>query len=142
MRRSGARSPIATRSSRLPLRADENAERAARLAGEVETSRSASEALHGQLSQVEERRDELERLRNEATGEAEELRSELAAQQELIQSLEAELKAKQATVDLLERNVQRITRLGASLSALDRQMAAGPSAAVEPHGASEAAQRT
>ena len=33
-----------------------------------------------------------------------------------------ELRAKQATADLLERNVGRITDLGASLAALDRQM--------------------
>lgn len=64
--------------------------------------------------------------------EAESLKLELAAQQDLVASLETELRAKQATADLLERNVDRITDLGASLTALDEQMNGGASKGGEP----------
>jgi predicted nucleic acid-binding Zn-ribbon protein len=68
---------------------------------------------------------ELGRLRSEAVAEVESLKNELSAQQDLVASLETELRAKQATADLLERSVDRITDLGASLAALDEQMSGG-----------------
>ena len=71
---------------------------------------------------------ELDRLRGEAVVEAENLKLELASQHELVASLETELRSKQATADLLERNVDRITDLGVSLAALDEQMNGGAAA--------------
>ena len=74
------------------------------------------------LETLEAHASELGRLRSEAVAEAEQLKVELASQQQLVASLETELRAKQATADLLERNVGRITDLGASLAALDQRM--------------------
>lgn len=62
--------------------------------------------------------------RDHAVAEAHKAGAELAARQHVIAGLEAEVRAKQAAVDLLERNVGRLTELGASLAALDRQMEA------------------
>jgi chemotaxis protein MotB len=65
---------------------------------------------------------ELENRRNEAAAEADQLRREIVARETRIATLEAELRVKQATEDLLERSVERITGIGASLAALDQQM--------------------
>jgi predicted component of type VI protein secretion system len=65
---------------------------------------------------------ELENRRNEAAVEAEQLRLQIAAREKRIATLETELRVKQATEDLLERSVERITGIGASLAALDQQM--------------------
>ena len=78
--------------------------------------------VRGDLERLEEHSAELGKLRSEALAECDRLKAELAAQHDLVASLETELRAKQATADLLERNVGRITDLGASLAALDRQM--------------------
>ena len=55
----------------------------------------------------------------EATAEAANLRRELEARAEVVVRLEFGLSARQQALDLLERNVQRLDQLGASLAGLD-----------------------
>jgi chromosome segregation ATPase len=74
------------------------------------------------LTRLEEHSAELGRLRADTIAERDGLRAELSAQQALVASLETDLRAKRATADMLERNVGRITDLGASLAALDRRL--------------------
>ena len=57
----------------------------------------------------------------EATAEAENLRRELEARAEVVVRLEFGLSARQQALDLLERNVQRLDQLGASLAGLDNK---------------------
>lgn len=83
--------------------------------------RDAAE-VRAELETLAEHAAELGKLRGAAVAEAEQLKSELAAQRDLIGSLESELRKKQATSDLLERSVDRISDLGASLAALDKEM--------------------
>ena len=78
--------------------------------------------LRVELDTLAEHATELGRLRGEAMAESERLKLALTAQEDLRAKLENELRAKQATADLLERSVDRITDLGASLAALDEQM--------------------
>jgi len=68
---------------------------------------------------------ELGKLRAAAAAEAKELQTALAARNEQVLKLETDLRVKQATADLLERSVGRISDLGASLAALDERMNGG-----------------
>jgi chromosome segregation ATPase len=104
---------------------DQKSHHIERLANDLESLRQEAAKMRAALEKVEAHAAELVMLRGEALTEAEHLKAELAAQQGLVASLEAELKSKQATEDLLERSVERITNLGASLAALDKQMGAG-----------------
>ncbi|HEX6997569.1 MAG TPA: FHA domain-containing protein [Gammaproteobacteria bacterium] len=124
----GLRRELARRESELVAAERQSAESAravAQLTDELAGWRTRGAELEARLAQTEVRVAELERLRESAEGKADRLRTELAAQQELVASLERDLKTKQAAVDLLERNVQRITDLGASLAQLDRRFDAG-----------------
>jgi chromosome segregation ATPase len=80
------------------------------------------------LARADQQIADLERLRATAVSEVDQREQELSTQRELVASLDLELHAKQATLDFLQRNVQRITDLGASLAALDRRMTAGADA--------------
>jgi chromosome segregation ATPase len=93
-----------------------------RMTKELEAVQQNAAQLRAELEKIEAHAGELGRLRGEAVAESDNLRTELATQHELVNSLEAELKSKQATEDLLERSVGRITDIGASLAALDKQM--------------------
>jgi chromosome segregation ATPase len=79
-----------------------------------------------QLATLEAHASELGTLRAAALAEVAHLKRELAVEQEAVARLTSELRAKQATADLLERSVGRITDLGASLAALDHEMKSGP----------------
>jgi predicted nucleic acid-binding Zn-ribbon protein len=105
---------------------EEKTRLADKLAGQLRTLEKDAADVRGDLARLEEHSAELGQLRSEALADCDRLKAELAAQQELVASLETELRAKQATADLLERNVGRITDLGASLAALDREMDGGP----------------
>jgi chromosome segregation ATPase len=102
--------------------ADQKSRHLERLNAELDAAVRDGAALRAELDTLAVHAAELGSLRAAAVAEVEQLKLELAAQQEVIGSLETELRAKQATADLLERNVGRITDLGASLAALDRQM--------------------
>jgi hypothetical protein len=106
--------------------ADEKARLADKLANDLRALEEQAADLRGDLARLEEHSAELGRLRGEALAECDRLKGELAAQQERVATLETEVRAKRATADLLERNVGRITDLGASLAALDRQMDSEP----------------
>jgi len=79
-------------------------------------------ALQQERAKLESRSAEIERTRAEALAEAAQLAKQLAAAQAAVTTLESEVRAQRVTADLLERNVGRITDLGASLAALDREM--------------------
>jgi chromosome segregation ATPase len=102
--------------------AEEKDNLAERLARDLRSLEHQVMSLRNDLARLEERSTELGVSRSDAVAECARLKSELAARQELVTNLEMQLRAKQATTDLLERNVGRITDLGASLAALDRQM--------------------
>ncbi len=104
---------------------DQKSRHIERLVNELDSLRQETAKLRADLDKVEAHAAELGALRGEALTEVQHLKAELTAQQELVASLEAELRSKQATEDLLERSVGRITNLGASLAALDKQMGAG-----------------
>jgi chromosome segregation ATPase len=91
---------------------------------ESQALRDQLRASRDQLQSLEAHAGELGRLRGDATAEAARVKGELAAQQALVASLTSELRAKQAATALLERSVGRITDLGASLAALDKEMKA------------------
>jgi DNA repair exonuclease SbcCD ATPase subunit len=103
-----------------------------RLAADLEGVQREASLARVELEKLEAHASELGRLRGEAAAEADQLKAELAAQHDVIASLEAELKSKQAAANLLERNVGRITDLGASLAALDKQMNGGTRDGVDP----------
>ncbi len=102
--------------------AEEKGILAEKLAGQLRSLEQQAAGLRDDLGRIEEHSAELGALRSDAVAECGRLKTELVAQQDLVAKLEAQLRAKQATADLLERNVGRITDLGASLAALDRQM--------------------
>jgi chromosome segregation ATPase len=102
--------------------ADEKARLADKLRNDLRALEGEAADVRGDLARLEEHSAELGRLREETLAERDRLKSELATQQQRAEVLETQLRAKQATADLLERNVGRITDLGASLAALDRQM--------------------
>jgi chromosome segregation ATPase len=93
-----------------------------RVNNDLRAVHESSAHVRGELEKLEARAKELDALRGAATAEAERLEAELAAQRELLATLEAEVRAKQAAVDLLERSVERISSLGASVAALDKLM--------------------
>ncbi|HUQ51744.1 MAG TPA: FHA domain-containing protein [Gammaproteobacteria bacterium] len=78
-----------------------------------------------QLTALEGHAAELGRLRAEAVAVSAERDRELTAQKDLVANLTADLRAKKAATELLERSVGRITDLGASLAALDKEMQSG-----------------
>jgi DNA repair exonuclease SbcCD ATPase subunit len=104
--------------------ADNKGRHIERLTKQLEDVLLDAAQVRAALEKVEADVVELGRQRGEAVAESENLKAELAAQQDLVSSLESELKRKQATEALLERSVGRITDLGASLAALDKQMSA------------------
>jgi len=81
---------------------------------------AADRALHD----AEEHAATLEQQVGTYAEEVAELEDSLTAQQELVARLESDLRAKQSALDLLERNVQRLHGLGASLTGLDRKFSA------------------
>jgi hypothetical protein len=109
---------------------DQRSRHIERLVAELENAQGQAARLQAELAEAEVRAVELGKQRSDAVTESERLAVELSAQQGLVASLEGELRSKQATEDLLARNVGRITDLGASLAALDREM--GGSADAEP----------
>jgi chromosome segregation ATPase len=104
---------------------DRQSQRAERLETERDAAQQESTRIRTELDALSAHAMELGRLRGEAAGETQHLKLALAAQQKLVARLETEIRAKQATVDVLERSVERITDLGASLAALDQQMNGG-----------------
>jgi hypothetical protein len=103
---------------------DQKSRHIERLVNDLESVQQQAAQVRAELEKIEAHALELGRLRGEALTESEHLKIELAAQQDLVANLEVELRSKQATEDMLERNVGRITNLGASLAALDKQMGA------------------
>jgi chromosome segregation ATPase len=103
--------------------ADHKTRHSDHLTKELEAVRKEAAQARAELEKIEAHAAELGRLRGAAVAESESLKAELAIQYALVKSLGAELKSKQATADLLERSVGRITNLGASLAALDKHMA-------------------
>jgi chromosome segregation ATPase len=102
--------------------AEESSSLAGRLTDDLRAAVGDADELRERLENSEQRITDLEEQHSAAVAEAKRVTGELAAQQELVASLEEELRAKQATLGLLERNVHRITDLGASLAALDRSL--------------------
>jgi hypothetical protein len=102
--------------------AEESSSLAGRLTDDLRAAVGDADELRERLENSEQLITDLEEQHSAAVAEAKRVTGELAAQQELVASLEEELRAKQATLGLLERNVHRITDLGASLAALDRSL--------------------
>jgi chromosome segregation ATPase len=105
---------------------DDKSRDAEQLLDERDAARKDYARVRTELDTLSAHAIELARLRGEAAVEIERLNFALAAQQELAAKQGTELRAKQATADMLERSVDRITDLGASLAALDQQMQAAP----------------
>jgi hypothetical protein len=103
--------------------AEESSSLAGRLTDDLRAAVGDADELRERLESSEQRITDLEEQHSVAVAEARRVTGELAAQQELVASLEEELRTKQATLGLLERSVHRITDLGASLAALDRSLA-------------------
>jgi chromosome segregation ATPase len=103
----------------------ELAERTQQLSKERDAAQKEAARIGAELDTMSAHSIELGRLRGEAVAENHQLTLALTAQQKLVARLETEIRAKQATVDVLERSVERITDLGASLAALDQQMNGG-----------------
>ena len=101
---------------------DQKSRHVERLANDLSALHQDAAGMRAEIHKFETRVAELDRQRNEAATEAEQLKREVAAQQKLVTSLETELRVKQATEDLLERSLGRITDLGASLADLDQRM--------------------
>ena len=101
---------------------DQKSRQVEQLTDELRASEKDTARLRVELDTLAVHATELGRLRGEAMAESERLKLALTAQEDLRAKLEDELRAKQATADLLERSVDRITDLGASLAALDEQM--------------------
>jgi chromosome segregation ATPase len=98
---------------------------AKQLAERDEQIRALRSELHGAQDQqrlAQEHANELAKLHAAAAADAKQLQAALGARNELVAKLESELRAKQSTVDMLERSVGRIADLGASLAALDERM--------------------
>ena len=112
--------------------ADEKGRLADRLAHDLHSLEKGGAVLRSEIARIEEHSAELKQVRDETIAESDRVKTELAAQRDLVASLEKELRAKQATEDLLERNVGRITDLGASMAALDRQMAGSEPRSADP----------
>jgi DNA repair exonuclease SbcCD ATPase subunit len=108
------------RAAELDKALDERSHELVAVREELRASREQLEALEAHAA-------ELGKLRGEAVAEAAELKRELAAQKDLVASLTSELRAKQAAAAVLERSVGRISDLGASIAALDKEMKSPPS---------------
>jgi len=115
------------------------AREAERLLDERDAAQKESARIRAELDTLGAHASELGRLRADAITEAKQLKIALTARNERISVLETELRVKQATADLLERSVSRITDLGTRLAALDERVNGGkheetPSA---PHAGTE-----
>lgn len=88
------------------------------LVDSLQTDNSAAEQS---LRESEQRVEKLERESHARATEVADLRGALATQEELIGRLRSDLRAKQRALDLLERNVQKLNELGASVAGLDRE---------------------
>jgi chromosome segregation ATPase len=111
----------------LTNRADELAKNLAERSQEAQTLGQDLRATLGRVDTLEAHAVELGKQRSDALTESTQLKRELAAQQDAVARLTSELRAKQAAANLLERSVGRITDLGASLAALDKEMKKAPS---------------
>ena len=109
---------------------DQKSRHAERLSNDLDAAQRDAAAVRAELETLAKHAAELGQVRGAAAAEAEQLKSKLAAQQDQIGKLEIDLRAKQATADMLERSVDRITDIGASLAALDKEMRADND---EPH---------
>ncbi len=101
---------------------DQKARHVERLGNDLSAMQKDAVGMRAEIQKLEARVTALDRQRSEAATQAEQLTLEVAARQQLVTSLETELRAKQATEDLLERSLGRITDLGASLADLDQRM--------------------
>jgi chromosome segregation ATPase len=104
---------------------DQKSRHTERLSNDLSAMHKDAAGMRASIQKLETQAAELDRQRREAATEAEQLKLQAAAQQKRITLLETELLAKQATEDLLERSVGRITDLGASVAALDQRMSGG-----------------
>jgi chromosome segregation ATPase len=130
-----AREQLADRTAQLAASQaalEQQSRDAERLAEERDSAHSEATRTRAELDALGAHAAELGRLREAEAAETERLKTELASQHELVIKLEAEVRAKQATADLLERSVERISGLGASLAALDVHM--NPAANGKPTG--------
>jgi chromosome segregation ATPase len=120
-----AQEQLAERTAQLTSREqafDQELQVVERLNSELRASEKEHERTRAERDALEAHTLELGKVRGEELAESEHLKRALAAQQALAVQLETELRAKQATADLLERSVERLSDLGASLAALDQQM--------------------
>ena len=136
-RAKGVIGELTTASSELGARVAELDKGLAERSLEAQMLREDLRKSGEQLATLEAHASELRKVRADALTEAAQLKRDLAAEQELVASLTTELRAKQAAADLLERNVGRITDLGASLAALDKEMNSGDSERKPANGGAE-----
>jgi chromosome segregation ATPase len=112
---------------------DQKARHVERLSNDLGVMHKDAAGMRGSIQKLEAQAAELHRQHSETAAEAERLKLEIAAHQKRITELENELRTKQATEDLLERSVGRISDLGASVAALDQRMSgSGRSPPAEP----------
>jgi FHA domain len=117
---------------------DSKSREADRLADERDAAQKESARIRAELDTLGAHASELGRLRAEGVTEAKQLKVALTARNERVSVLETELRVKQATVDLLERSVSRITDLGTKLAALDERMNEGGKPDAKPSDGAEA----
>ncbi len=106
--------------------ADENARLAKGLRDELAAAKRENAERAEELRRAGQRAAELDAVHSAALSESADLQSKLAAQRELVSNFEQELRAKHAALDVLQRNVQRISDLRASVAALDRRIGTEP----------------
>ena len=107
---------LMTRVTDLEVTANERYEEVQRL----QTSRAAADQA---LRDAEQQLAKLEQQSEEQASKVRELDDAFDIQEELVGRLERALRAKQRALDLLERNVERLDELGASVAGLDRKFA-------------------
>lgn len=101
----------------------------------LERVTAENERLQKQVHEASQRLAALERRRDGATGEVRSLRQELVVQQHLIGKLEAELDAKQSTIELLRRQLEAGSEVGDAAAPANGGIA--DTSGAEPEGSSD-----
>jgi hypothetical protein len=101
----------------------------------------AATAAAREAARAEQQLADYEQRMHAAAHEIASLQDEIAARDQLIERLKTDLHAKQDALDLLERNVQRLNEIGASLEGLDKRFSTNSilSARLQPVPRAEAA---
>lgn len=120
------------RLDQLEAGSHEQREDAKALQAELVSLREERAELRVSLENATARLSELETRREDLETENRDLQAEIGEQMDRVLGLENELEDSRRTADMLDRNVRQINDLGASLEALDRQLATSSSDLLTP----------